>query len=135
MVPRGSGVIMAITATTARHAIPEVGGTGVAFDALESLCRQWASELGRSGVRVVWIQTTGLPEGLHADRHPAYGTAQREGMTTEELVAWMEARTMLGRLTTLADVGNAAAFLASDRAGAVTGCGFNLTCGSVFGTR
>jgi len=31
MVARGSGVIMAITATTARAVIPEVGGTGVAL--------------------------------------------------------------------------------------------------------
>src|SRR5437763_8245918 len=34
MVRRESGVIMAITATTARLTIPEVGGTGVSFDAI-----------------------------------------------------------------------------------------------------
>ena len=38
---------------------------------------------------------------------------------------------MLGRVTTLADVGNAAAFLASDRAGATTGTVANLTSGTV----
>jgi len=37
----------------------------------------------------------------------------------------------LGRRTSLADVGHAAAFLASDRAGAITACKMNLTCGSV----
>ena len=47
MVTQGSGVIMAITATTARQVIPEVGCTGVRFDAIESLCRQLACELGR----------------------------------------------------------------------------------------
>ena len=71
MVPRGSGVIMAITATTARLVIPEVGGTGVSFDAIESQCRLWARELGPHGVRVAWVHTTGIADGLHADLFPA----------------------------------------------------------------
>src|SRR5919204_495454 len=76
MSQRGSGVIMAITATTARPPIPEVGGTGVAFDAIESQCRQWAAELGPLGIRVVWLLTTGIPEAFHGDAQllPAYGT-------------------------------------------------------------
>ena len=128
MVERGSGVIMAITATTARQAIPKVGGTGVTFDAIESLCRQWACELGPHGVRVVWLQTTGLPEGLHGDVFPDYGTGKQ--MTREQLIAWMEGKTMLGRLTSLAEVGNAAAFLASEWASATTASGANLTSGA-----
>jgi NAD(P)-dependent dehydrogenase (short-subunit alcohol dehydrogenase family) len=131
MAARGSGVIMSITATTARMTIPQVGGTGVTFDAIESMCRQWACELGPLGVRVVWLQTTGLPEGLHAELFPDYGTGAP--MTRKQLVAWMEQRTMLRRLTSLEELGNAAAFLASDLAGATTGCGMNLTCGSVPG--
>ena len=135
MTRQGSGVIMAITATTARLAIPEVGGTGVAFDAIESQCRQWACELGRHGVRVVWLQTTGLPEALEQtlDRFPAYGTDATDGMTRADLVAWMRRSTQLRRLTTLAEVGNAAAFLASDHASAMTATSANLTCGAVPG--
>jgi enoyl-[acyl-carrier-protein] reductase (NADH) len=38
---------------------------------------------------------------------------------------------MLNRLTSLAEVGNAAAFLASDLAGATTAASVNLTCGQV----
>jgi len=129
MVPQGSGVIMAITATTARLGAPEVGGTGVSFDAIESQCRQWAAELGPSGVRVVWIHTTGLPEGLHADRFPSYGTGHDGGMDRQQLIEWLRAKTMLRRMTTLADVGNAAVFLASDRSSAMTAAGLNITCG------
>jgi NAD(P)-dependent dehydrogenase (short-subunit alcohol dehydrogenase family) len=127
MVKRGSGVILAITATTARQAIPQVGGTGVSFDAIESLCRQWACELGPLGVRVVWLHTTGIPTGEH---FPDYGTGAKEGLTREELVAWLEAKAMLRRLTSLDEVGNAAAFLASDRASAMTATAANITCGS-----
>ena len=129
MTRQGSGVIMAITATTARLAIPEVGGTGVAFDAIESQCRQWACELGGRGVRVVWLQTTGLPEAVAdtGQAFPAYGTGS--AMTRPELIAWMQGRTQLNRLTTLADVGNVAAFVASDHAAAMTATAVNLTCG------
>jgi 3-oxoacyl-[acyl-carrier protein] reductase len=130
MVRQGSGVVMAITAATARLSIPEVGGTGVTFDAIESQCRQWACELGRHGVRVVWIQTTGLPETL-AEVQPGYGTGSEGGMTRDAHIAWMRSSTMLDRLTTLAELGNAAAFMASDRAGAMTATAANLTCGQV----
>jgi 3-oxoacyl-[acyl-carrier protein] reductase len=131
MVKRGSGVILAITATTARHSIPNVGGTGVTFDAIESLCRQWACELGPLGIRVAWLQTTGIPEALSktVDLQPDYGTGAP--MTREEHIAWMKGKTMLNRLTSLEEVGNAAAFLASDLASAMTGSVANLTCGSV----
>jgi 3-oxoacyl-[acyl-carrier protein] reductase len=132
MTRQGSGVIMAITATTARLTIPEIGGTGVAFDAIESQCRQWACELGRHGVRVVWLQTTGLPEAVaDIERFPAYGTGAEEGMTRAELIAWMRRSTELDRLTSLAEVGNVAAFMASDHASAMTATSANLTCGAV----
>lgn len=132
MVQRGSGVILAITATTAKMAIPQVGGTGVAFDATESLCRQWASELGPLGIRVAWLQTTGLPEALaDVDVFPDYGTRGGQGLSRQELVDWLRDKTMINRLTSLAELGDAASFLASDRASATTGVGMNLTGGSV----
>src|SRR5438067_1545085 len=52
-------------------------------------------------------------------------------MPYEEFERWLKSKTMLGRLTTLADVGQTAAFLASDRAGAMTATGVNLSGGSV----
>jgi 3-oxoacyl-[acyl-carrier protein] reductase len=131
MATRRRGVIMTITAATARQAIPEVGGTGVAFDALESLCRQWACELGPLGIRVVWLHTTGIPEAFPAagGTSPAYGTGHP--MTRDEHVAWMRDKTMLRRLTSLADVGNMAALIASDRAATMTAAAMNITCGAV----
>jgi NAD(P)-dependent dehydrogenase (short-subunit alcohol dehydrogenase family) len=132
MVPRASGVILAIAASTARQAIPNVGGTGVTFDAIESQCRQWASELGRRGVRVAWLQTSGISDAISrtVERFPDYGLGS---MTRDELISWLQGKSMLGRLTTLADVGAVAAFVASDRAAAITGTGVDLTCGSIGG--
>ena len=48
----------------------------------------------------------------------------------DEVAVFIEQRSWLGRVTTLADVGNAAAFLPSDRA-ATTGTVFNLISGTV----
>jgi 3-oxoacyl-[acyl-carrier protein] reductase len=134
MMKRKSGVILAITATTARLAVPNVGGTGVTFDAVESLCRQLASELGPVGIRVTWLQTTGIPEALHDTGAPVpdYGTGSTS-MTLEEHVAWMQAQTMLKRLTSLREVASVAAFMASDQASAMTASGVNITCGAVPG--
>jgi 3-oxoacyl-[acyl-carrier protein] reductase len=60
------------------------------------------------------------------------GFAERAGITVDALLAErMEAGTLLGRLPTLAEVAEFATFVASDRAGAMTGAIANLTCGSV----
>jgi enoyl-[acyl-carrier-protein] reductase (NADH) len=49
----------------------------------------------------------------------------------KEFQAIMEGQTLLKRLPTLEEVGDTAAFVASDGAGAMTGTVVNLSCGSV----
>ena len=49
---------------------------------------------------------------------------------TERPRGTLEGLTLLKRLPTLAELADTAAFLASDRAGAITGTVANLTCGS-----
>jgi len=127
MAERGSGVILTLSASAVRAYVPGVyvGGFGIACAAIEALTKQLAAELGSSGIRVNCLRSEGIPESW-------------EGVSTEgwslppaEIEAHMKARSLLGRVTTLADVGSAAAFLASDRAGATTGTVFNLTSGTV----
>ena len=127
MAERGSGVILTLSASAVRAYVPGVyvGGFGVACAAIEALTKQLAAELGPQGIRAVCLRLEGIPESW-------------EGVSTEgwsapstEIEAQIKARSLLGRVTTLADVGNAAAFLASDRAGATTGTVFNLTSGTV----
>ena len=67
------------------------------------------------------LRSEGIPE--------SWEKISTEGWSgpTAEIEAQMRARSLLGRVTTLADVGNAVAFLASDRAGATTGIIPNLT--------
>jgi MFS family permease len=63
MVKHRSGVIVTVTGGY-REAFPAIGGTVVAWAALEALCRQWACELGPLGIRVVWLRTTGIPDSI-----------------------------------------------------------------------
>jgi NAD(P)-dependent dehydrogenase (short-subunit alcohol dehydrogenase family) len=48
----------------------------------------------------------------------------------DDIVESIESATYLGRAATLADVGSAAAFAASDWARTITGSAINITCGT-----
>jgi enoyl-[acyl-carrier-protein] reductase (NADH) len=100
--------------------MPRLGGLQVVFGALESLRRSLACELGPYGIRVITLQTGGVPESLPE------GFAGRQAVTED-----IEGRTMLNRAATLADVGHVAAFAASDHARSMTATALNITCGSV----
>lgn len=80
----------------------------------------------------MWLQTTGIPEAMQdtGELFPDYGTGR---MKREEVIAWLQGKTMLKRLTSLAEVGNAAAFMASDQASGMTASAANLTGRSVPG--
>jgi enoyl-[acyl-carrier-protein] reductase (NADH) len=97
-----------------------LGGLQVAFEALESMRRQLASELGPHGVRVVTLRTGGVPETIP------------EGFDgRERIVGDIEKMTMLGRAATLEDVGHVAAFAASDHARTMTAATVNVSCGAL----
>jgi 3-oxoacyl-[acyl-carrier protein] reductase len=132
MVARGSGVIGTISGGY-REAFPSIGGTVVAWATIEALFRQWACELGPLGVRVVWLRTTGIPETIPdtGDAVDDLNTGFGEGMTRDQIIDDMLKATLLGRLPTLNDVGNVAAFLVSDRAAAMTATFGNITCGQI----
>jgi 3-oxoacyl-[acyl-carrier protein] reductase len=123
MVPRHSGVILAFGGPGDRSGPTRdyyLGGTQVAFDAIETIRRQLAVELGPHGVRVVTLASGGVPESLAADL---------EGR--EEIAEMIEKQTLLGRAATLEDIGNAAAFAASDWARSMTAAIVNVSCGAL----
>jgi NAD(P)-dependent dehydrogenase (short-subunit alcohol dehydrogenase family) len=98
------------------------------------MTQRLAVEVGPSGVRVVCLRAHAIPDA------PANGSftgevfgplAAASGVDVEQLLAqWGEDQTLLGRLPTLAQVADAACFLASDRAGAITGAVVDLSCGN-----
>jgi 3-oxoacyl-[acyl-carrier protein] reductase len=123
MIPRRSGVILAFGGPGDRSAPNRdyyLGGTQVAFDAIETMRRQLAVELGRHGIRVVTLASGGVPESLPADADGA-----------QAITEMIEAQTLLGRAATLEDVGNAAVFAASDWARSMTAATLNVSCGTL----
>jgi NAD(P)-dependent dehydrogenase (short-subunit alcohol dehydrogenase family) len=117
MTAQGSGVIVILTASSAKETRHQMGGFSLANAALEALTRSLAGEVGRQGVRVVGLRSNFTPE-----TYP--------GVTDEDLRPLLK-DTLLGHLPRLADLAGTAVYLASDAAGAVTGATVNLTCGAI----
>ncbi|WP_214410195.1 SDR family NAD(P)-dependent oxidoreductase [Sphaerisporangium fuscum] len=129
MTEQGSGVILTLNSGSAKGS-PMMGGTGPADAAMDTLVRNLAIELGPSGVRVVGIWTAGLAETLSPERlaevNPGM-VVDQAGF--EDLLAHLNGMRMLRRSPTLAQIAGTAAFLASERAGAITATFVNATAG------
>jgi NAD(P)-dependent dehydrogenase (short-subunit alcohol dehydrogenase family) len=130
MVANRSGVIMTVTSTPSRTGTPFVGGGGPAMAAVEALTRNLSAELGPQGVRVVGLRPQAMPE---TDRiKDSFGLyAKASGTTWEQFQEALAGRTHGRRLSTLAEMANVAAFMASDQASGMTGTVVNLSMGSL----
>jgi 3-oxoacyl-[acyl-carrier protein] reductase len=134
MTSRRSGTILTLSAGASRVALPGTLGYGTTCAAIEAMTRRLAVELGPSGVRVACLRANLIADG------PANGSytgelfrrrADAAGVGIDEwLGQWARNVTLLGRLPTLAQVADAAVFLASDRAGATTGAVLDLSSGN-----
>jgi 3-oxoacyl-[acyl-carrier protein] reductase len=123
MIPRRSGVILAFGGPGERSGPLRdyyLGGTQVAFDAIETIRRQLSVELGPHGIRLVTLASAGVPETFPADFDGA-----------EQITRMIEDQTLLGRAATLEDIGNAAVFAASDWARSMTAAIVNVSCGAL----
>ena len=119
MIEQKSGVIL----TFGGYGDPaaNLGAFQVGFGAVEALRRSLARELGPHGIRVITLQTNGIPES-NPDTYPED--------FRREVAEHTAAQTMLNRAATLADVAAAATFAASDQAASITGTAINLTAGA-----
>ena len=109
-------------------------GIGAANATVEVMTRHLAGELGPAGVRVVCLRPDAIPETLERGSHAREvfgGVAKRNGASAEDMLAGARDRTLLKRFPRLDEIANAAAFAASDGAGAMTGAIMNLTCGTL----
>jgi NAD(P)-dependent dehydrogenase (short-subunit alcohol dehydrogenase family) len=130
MVKQGHGVIVMHTPNASRISPPFVGGFAPAWAAMEALCRSLSVEFGQEGVRSVCLLTTGIPETPLIDE-VWHMRAKSRGTTFEQFHAVMEGMTHRKRLTALQELTNAAVFVASDEASAITGSIVNLTAGMI----
>lgn len=133
MVEQRSGVILTISTLGSRTAFPGTMGYAATCAALEATTRVLAAELGPSGVRAVCLMSDMIPEAaaMGSYSHDVFEPiAERMGLTMDEFLASPADRSLLDRWPSVSDVAEAAVFVASDRAAAMTGTVVNLTAGS-----
>jgi NAD(P)-dependent dehydrogenase (short-subunit alcohol dehydrogenase family) len=130
MVEKRAGVILMNTPEPARLGATLVGGMGPAWAAMEAFNRNLSAELGAQGIRAVCIRSSGMPETATID--VVFGLhAKALGITREQFQRFIESMTHRKRSTKLAEVANAAVFLASDLGSGMTGTVANLTGGLI----
>jgi 3-oxoacyl-[acyl-carrier protein] reductase len=113
----GHGVVLVMAG--GREAIPDIGGSHVAWAALAGLCRQFAAEYRPHGVRVGWILSPGSPD-------PNQAASEAAGAVPPGITG------LLARhQPTYDEVANAATFAASDWARTITASEINITGGAV----
>ena len=130
MSGRGSGVIVTLTAVPGRMPARLIGGAAPAWAAVEAFSRSLALEVGPAGIRVVCLRCHAIPETPLIEENFATA-AKAAGVTPDQFQGILEQGTLLKRLPTLAEVAETAAFLASERAGAMTGTVANVSAGSI----
>lgn len=128
MVKNKSGVILTVSSVPARMGTRMNGGYGSAHAAKEALTRDLSVELAPHGIRVVALRPHGMPETQTMrdlfDSKPA-------GLTWEQFEAFLASTAHSRRVMRAEELGAVAAFVASDRASAMTGITVNLTMGAV----
>jgi NAD(P)-dependent dehydrogenase (short-subunit alcohol dehydrogenase family) len=115
-----SGVILAFGGDGDPPRGFQLGGLQTAFQAIEAMRRQVSVELGEYGVRFITLRSGGVSESL-SDDYPG----------ADQIRASLDDATLLGRTVTLAEVGDIAAFAASDRARMMTAATVNVSAGAL----
>jgi 3-oxoacyl-[acyl-carrier protein] reductase len=138
MTARRSGTILTLSSGASQLVFTGNLTYGTITAAVEAMTQRLAVELGPSGVRVVCLRPHAVFDG------PANGSfagetfgprAAAAGVSVEQwLEQWAQDVTLSGRLPTLAEVADAAVFLASESAAPITGTVVDLTAGNAVRT-
>jgi 3-oxoacyl-[acyl-carrier protein] reductase len=138
MTARRSGTILTLSSGASQLVFTGNLTYGTITAAVEAMSQRLAVELGPSGVRVVCLRPHAIFDG------PANGSfagqtfgprAAAAGLSVEQWIEqWAQDVTLVGRLPTLAQVADAAVFVASDRAATITGTVVDLTSGNAVRT-
>jgi len=134
------GVILTLSTPGSKMAAAGALGYSVTCAGKEAFSRVLAAELAPKNIRVICLRPHAIADA------PAAGSYTKDLFKTllwyketagnQPVEEWlpgsaMAQSTLLKRLPTLLEVAETAAFLASDRAGAMTGTVANLSCGAL----
>jgi NAD(P)-dependent dehydrogenase (short-subunit alcohol dehydrogenase family) len=128
------GVILTLSEPGSKLPVRGILGHSASGAGREAFSRVLAAELAPKNIRVICIRPHAIVDA------PAAGSYTKElfqpaatasGQSIQDWIAALAQGTLLQRLPTLSQVAETAAFLASDRAGAMTGTVANLSCGAL----
>mgnify|MGYP002625522413 CR=1 FL=1 len=129
MVQQKSGVILNMSSESGKEGSQGQSAYSATKGAVDSFTRSWAKELGQYNIRVLAC-APGIMEatGLRTDAYNE-ALAYTRGVKPENLSTDYSKTIPLGRDGKLDEVGNAVAFLVSDRASYITGTTVNISGG------
>lgn len=127
MIDQRSGRIVNVSSIVGQTGVALVLQYAASKFAVVGMTQSLAAELAPHNITVNSIHPGIVETDLHSAVVEAF--SQRQGIPVEESWEWFRSRIPLGRFQTAHDIGEMAAFLASDRAGNVTGAAFNVDGG------
>ncbi|WP_020392378.1 SDR family NAD(P)-dependent oxidoreductase [Kribbella catacumbae] len=129
------GVILTLSEPGSKLAVGGILGHSVSAAGKEAFSRVLAAELAPRNIRVIGIRPHAVVDAPAAGSYTSdlfEPMAAGAGQSVQEfLEGGMAQGTLLKRLPTLTEVAETAAFLASDRAGVMTGTIANLSAGAL----
>lgn len=134
MGKRGAAAFIHVLAPAGRMTMPGHLGHIATCAAEETFVRNLAVEVAPRNIRALSLRSHAIPEALAEGSYTRELFGPRARAMGIEVEQWLEGAaqgTMLKRLPTLSQVAETIAFLASDRAGAMTATSVNMTAGAV----
>lgn len=111
---KSQGTILMLTSSLSRLKVPFMAGFVTACTAIEGLSRSLATEFGRDGIKVICLNPTAM-YGTRTIDETSAANAQLMGTSPEQWNAQMSQQYLLGKGPTLEQLGEVAAFLASEK--------------------
>lgn len=112
------GTILLLTASLSRIKSPFMSGITAACAGIEGLTRTFATEFGMSGIKVICINPTAMPE-TRTIIETTIENAKTIGIPAEVMAEQMSNGGLLKKSLTTKDTGRVAAFLVSDAGAAL----------------
>ncbi|MES2006161.1 MAG: SDR family oxidoreductase [Bacteroidota bacterium] len=127
---QSEGTVLLLTAALSRSKLPNLAGITAASAAVEGLTRVMATEWGGNGIKVICICPGALMETKRISGW-IESAAKQYGISLEQLIAQYKAFDILKTGPTLKQVGETAAFLASENGIAFNSHIVDLDCGKL----
>ncbi len=124
------GTILTLTSSLSRLKVPFMAGLLSACTAIEGLTRGLAAEYGSNGIKVICLNPTAL-YGTRTITETTEANARLMGVSPEQWREQSNQQYLLGRGPSLQEVGDVAAFLASDKGAVLNSHVVDIDAGSM----